>query len=566
MRQGKTEDGNLRVKGENFYRTAKKVKQLNIFKEGKPQRNAQGEITKAATFQSRDVPTAVVEPQRRWFQNTRVISQESLQAFWSAVAVQANDPYRVLLKTNKLPMSLIRDAPAETEHGIRKHRAKMVVETSPFSEVLRRKRVRLDVSTLTDLADDAGKSLGVYKDRLDQARLLSGNSAEQGVDGEVAREEEEPSLTTATEPVFSKGQSRRIWNELYRTIDSSDVILEVLDARDPIGTRCLAVEQYLKREAPHKHLVFVLNKVDLVPSSVAASWVKVLSRTAPTLAFRSSVTNAFGKGSLISLLRQFSTLHSNRKQISVGLVGYPNVGKSSLINALRGKRTCSVAPIPGQTRVWQYVTLMKRIFLIDCPGIVPPDQKASPEDVLLRGAIRTEKIENPAQYIPAVMARVKQNHLARTYAIQQWDDSTHFLEMLARKRGRLLAGGEADVDGTARIVLDDMLRGNLPWYTSPPAIEGDEGKGIEGRAGRLGEMPRKRKRDDIDSTPDTSIRAPATPRMEKDGEAPPNDGEDKDSEEFEGFGSDSEPELDSEEESVDAEDMIALGTSSDEED
>ena len=102
MRQGKTEDGNLRVKGENFYRTAKKVKQLNIFKEGKPQRNAQGEITKAATFQSRDVPTAVVEPQRRWFQNTRVISQESLQAFQTAIAGQANDPYRVLLKSNKV--------------------------------------------------------------------------------------------------------------------------------------------------------------------------------------------------------------------------------------------------------------------------------------------------------------------------------------------------------------------------------------------------------------------------------------------------------------------------------
>jgi ribosome biogenesis GTPase A len=68
-----------------------------------------------------------------------------------------------------------------------------------------------------------------------------------------------------------KGTSKRIWNELYKVIDSSDVILHVLDARDPDGTRCRSVEKYIRTEAPHKHLVFVLNKVDLVPSKVAVS-------------------------------------------------------------------------------------------------------------------------------------------------------------------------------------------------------------------------------------------------------------------------------------------------------
>jgi nuclear GTP-binding protein len=101
-REGKEGLGNVRVKGENFYRSGKRVKQLNILKEGKPQRNAKGDITKAASFQSRDVPTAVIEPNRRWFQNTRVISQQSLDAFRNAMAEQTKDPYRVLLKSNKV--------------------------------------------------------------------------------------------------------------------------------------------------------------------------------------------------------------------------------------------------------------------------------------------------------------------------------------------------------------------------------------------------------------------------------------------------------------------------------
>lgn len=82
-----------------------------------------------------------------------------------------------------------------------------------------------------------------------------------------------------------------------------------------------------------------------------ARWVKTLSKTHPTIAFHASITNSFGKGSLIQLLRQFSSLFSDKKQISVGFVGYPNVGKSSIINTLKQKKVCTVAPIPGETKV-----------------------------------------------------------------------------------------------------------------------------------------------------------------------------------------------------------------------
>ncbi|KAM0799437.1 nucleolar GTP-binding protein [Usnea florida] len=489
-RQGKGDGmANVKVKGENFYRTGKQAKTLNMFNDGKAQRNADGKVTKAASYQNRDKPRARVEPNRKWFNATRVISQDALNSFREAMQERASDPYQVLLKSNKLPMSLIRDG--ESKNGLKQHQAKMQVEAAPFGETFgpkaQRKRVKLGVGSLEDLAGESTKMHDSYLERLEQAKLLSGTSGLEEQAGEAAPEE--ASLSTAKEPIFSKGQSKRIWNELYKVIDSSDVVIHVLDARDPLGTRCRSVEKYIRDEAPHKHLIFILNKCDLVPTGVAASWVRALSKDYPTLAFHASITNSFGKGSLIQLLRQFSSLHSSRRQISVGFIGYPNTGKSSIINTLRKKKVCTVAPIPGETKVWQYITLMKRIYLIDCPGVVPPSNNDSAEDILLRGVVRVENVENPEQYIAAVLNKTKPQHIQRTYDVGSFETATDFLEILARKGGRLLKGGEADVNGAAKMVLNDFVRGKIPWFTPPPVQEGQEGQqGVEGRKGMLGEM------------------------------------------------------------------------------
>ena len=132
---------------------------------------------------------------------------------------------------------------------------------------------------------------------------------------------------------------------------------------------------------------------------------------------------------------------------------------------------------------------MKRIYLIDCPGVVPPSNNDSPEDILLRGVVRVENVENPEQYIAAVLNKTKPQHIQRTYDVGNFETATDFLEILARKGGRLLKGGEADVDGAAKMVLNDFVRGKIPWFTPPPVQEGQEGQqGVEGRKGMLGEM------------------------------------------------------------------------------
>ncbi|ODV76456.1 putative GTPase NOG2 [Cyberlindnera jadinii NRRL Y-1542] len=430
-----------------------------MYKQGRAQRNKAGEIIKAAYLQDTAAPTARVDPNRRWFGNTRVISQDALSHFREALGETKQDSYQVLLRRNKLPMSLLEEKDT-TESPTNR-----ILETESFEHTFgpksQRKRPRVAISSLEELAGATDKDAQDYQEKNELATTM-GLMGNVDTDGWTAE---------AKEAIFHKGQSKRIWNELYKVIDSSDVVIHVLDARDPLGTRCESVEQYIKKEAAHKHLIFVLNKCDLVPTWVAAAWVKHLSKFHPTIAFHASITNSFGKGSLIQLLRQFSVLHPDRKQISVGFIGYPNTGKSSIINTLRRKKVCQVAPIPGETKVWQYITLMKKIFLIDCPGIVPPSSKDSEEDILFRGVVRVEHVTHAEQYIPGVLKRCKRQHLERTYEISGWNNATEFIELLAKKHGRLLKGGEPDEQGISKLVINDFNRGKIPWFVPPPEDE-----------------------------------------------------------------------------------------------
>lgn len=259
IRENDVRDGNLRVKGENFYRDAKKVKHLNMYKQGRAIRNAKGEIIKAAALQSTDAPTARVDPNRKWFGNTRVIAQDALSHFREAMGEKKNDTYQVLLRRNKLPMSLLEEKD-QTESPTAK-----IVETESFSLTFgpkqQRKKPRVAASSLEELATSAEADSVAYQENqeLNSTLGLMGGSI---LDKDDFTQE-------AKEAIFHKGQSKRIWNELYKVIDSSDVVIHVLDARDPLGTRCESVEKYIKDECPHKHLIYVLNKCDLVPTWVA---------------------------------------------------------------------------------------------------------------------------------------------------------------------------------------------------------------------------------------------------------------------------------------------------------
>ncbi|GAB0090166.1 Nucleolar GTP-binding protein 2 [Sergentomyia squamirostris] len=440
------------LRGVGQPRSKATINRLQMYRNFKAKRDRRGKIVTPAPFQGRVASGTVarVEPSIKWFGNSRVISQNALQKFQEEMGNAIKDPYKVVLKPTDLPITLLNESA--------KYQKVHLLDTETFETTFgkkkQRKRPTLAVRDYTDMCSKVEEQSELYTMEKDHDLVREDDGVKDAV----------------RDWVFGAGQSKRIWNELHKVVDSSDVLLQVLDARDPLGTRSKFIEEFLRKEKPHKHLFFILNKVDLVPTWITQKWVAILSHEYPTIAFHASITHPFGKGALINLLRQLGKLHIDKRQISVGFIGYPNVGKSSVINTLRSKKVCNVAPIAGETKVWQYITLMKRIFLIDCPGVVYPSAETDTEKVL-KGVVRVELVTNPDDYVTEVLKRVRPEYIMRMYKVSNWVDTHNFLEQVAKKTGKLLKGGEADIAVVARMVLNDWQRGKLPFYVTPEGYE-----------------------------------------------------------------------------------------------
>ncbi len=275
---------------------------LNMYKRGKPVRNKDGKVVGGSLLMSntsggKDIQSvARIAPDRKWFGNTRVLSQRELDNFRDEMTTKEADPYSVVLHRKKIPMALLQESA--------KIGTVNILETESFGSTFgsqkTRKRPKISASVVDyeSLLQSAAESNKSYE--LDPTKDTNVETAESW-DYDLKKDD-----------MFAKGQSKRIWSELYKVLDCSDVVLQIVDARNVPGTRCEHIEQHIKKHASHKHMVIVINKCDLVPNWVTRKWVKILSASFPTLAFHASITNSFGKGALISLLRQFGKLHAVR--------------------------------------------------------------------------------------------------------------------------------------------------------------------------------------------------------------------------------------------------------------
>jgi nuclear GTP-binding protein len=106
---------------------------------------------------------------------------------------------------------------------------------------------------------------------------------------------------------------------------------------------------------------------------------------------------------------------------------------------------------------------------------VPPSNEDTETDTVLKGVVRVENVKNPEDHIDAIIAKVNHEHLSKAYnGLTGWSNAEEFLAKLAQQTGKLLKGGEPDMSTVAKMVLNDWLRGKIPFFTPPPPMDGDD--------------------------------------------------------------------------------------------
>lgn len=306
-----------------------------------------------------------------------------------------------------------------------------------------------------------------------------------------------------------KDTSRKQFDKVYKqVVDSADVVLYVLDARDPIGTRSREVEQMvMAADKGSKRMIFILNKIDLVPPPVLRSWLAFLRRSFPTLPLRASKSAPNAKTfehkdltmkgtseTLFKALKTFAESRQLKRSVKVGIIGYPNVGKSSVINALTSRMSGRGAAAPvgaeaGVTTSLREVKLDGKLKLLDSPGIVFANvQEGSKESkiqqqarLILLNAVPPKEINDPVPAVALLLKRLSSSEelfskLMEVYDLPALhsvgsDKTTDFLVQVARKRGRLGRGGVPNLHSAAQTVINDWRDGRIQGWTSPPKFE-----------------------------------------------------------------------------------------------
>ena len=177
-----------------------------------------------------------------------------------------------------------------------------------------------------------------------------------------------------------------------------------------------------------------------------------------------------GAENLMNILKNYARVSNDSKakqQITVGVVGFPNVGKYSLINSLKRSRAAATGNTPGVTKTMQEIQLDKNIILLDSPGVVLSTDAQS-DSLILRQAIKIEGLDDPVKPVEALLARVAEDEFFKLYKISKWTSTENMLGQVARKKGLIKAGGIANLDEAARSILRDYQNGKIPYFTVPP--------------------------------------------------------------------------------------------------
>jgi nuclear GTP-binding protein len=358
-----------------------------------------------------------------------------------------------------------------------------------------------DANPMAALLASARAAAQQYEDELE-----SGDEKDEDDESE-SEEDDEGGVELSGMPTRKDG-SRKAFDKVFKqVVDQADVVLYVLDSRDPEGTRSKEVERMVMAAASGgKRLILILNKIDLIPAAVLKSWLIHLRRYFPTLPLRASgpAPNAYTfnhkeltvqntSATLFKALKSFAAAKQLKRAVTVGVIGYPNVGKSSVINALTSRlggagAACPVGAEAGVTTSLREVKIDSKLKLLDSPGIVFPrtgdgsraSKKEEQARLVLLNAVPPKMIEDPVPAVTLLLKRLSRaegmmNKLMDVYGLpplmtSNGDPTTDFLVQVARKRGRLGKGGVPNIASAATTVITDWRDGRIQGWMDAPVL------------------------------------------------------------------------------------------------
>ncbi|RKP31907.1 P-loop containing nucleoside triphosphate hydrolase protein [Metschnikowia bicuspidata] len=327
-----------------------------------------------------------------------------------------------------------------------------------------------------------------------------------------------------------------VWRQLWRVIERSDLVVQIVDARNPLFFRSVDLESYVSSiskpaEGWEKRNLLLVNKADLLTRSQRVAWANYFKKKEILYVFFSAANaNALIEKERLELE---ATLHghlpsqSSRdpqslynsddnsdirilrveeleqlflssapkwdkaqdpvRKLQIGLVGYPNVGKSSTINALVGSKKASVSATPGKTKHFQTLFLSPEVILCDCPGLVFPNFAYSNGELVCNGVLPIDQLREHIPPSSLVCQRIPKFYLEAVYGIHIpiqtrenggngiYATERELLNTYARARGYMTQGfGSADESRAARYILKDYVNGKL-LYIDPPPFQRQDG-------------------------------------------------------------------------------------------
>ncbi|KAG2374612.1 hypothetical protein C9374_010631 [Naegleria lovaniensis] len=316
-----------------------------------------------------------------------------------------------------------------------------------------------------------------------------------------------------------------VWRQLWRVVERSDIVVQIVDCRNPLQFQCEDLEKYVKEVDPKKENFLLLNKADLLTKKQRFKWACYFKKKKINFLFFSAkneitkianrqitreellkeqqeeldqydVTNyvspqesdwtyIFSRSELLfffkSLMKNFNPEQkkSDTGRVVVGMVGYPNVGKSSLVNVLCGKKKVAVGSTPGKTKHFQTLPIGDSVMLADCPGLVFPSIQTTKEEMIVDGILSIDhQMRDYRPPMELVCGRIPRRTFELTYGLtfpkipgkarMTFVTPENLLRTFCKAKGLMSQNGVPNYPMAARRILKDYVDGKILFCHAPP--------------------------------------------------------------------------------------------------